>query len=82
MNVLYGLYQPDEGDIYIRDKPVRLAGPSDAVGMGMVHQNFMLIPAFGVAENIILGMDRGLLLDIGEASEEIRCLCRIKRGET
>jgi simple sugar transport system ATP-binding protein len=76
MNILYGLYQPDEGQIYIRERLIRVDSPGDAIGMGvgMVHQHFMLIPAFSVAENIILGMDRGILLNISEAGEEIRRL--------
>ncbi|HEU5325926.1 MAG TPA: ABC transporter ATP-binding protein [Candidatus Limnocylindria bacterium] len=59
MNVLYGLYQPDEGEILIDDKPVRFAGPSDAIaaGIGMVHQHFMLVPVFTVTENVMLGVE-------------------------
>ena len=57
MNVLYGLLQPDEGEILIDDKPVKFTGPGDAMaaGIGMVHQHFMLIPVFTVAENVVLG---------------------------
>jgi simple sugar transport system ATP-binding protein len=57
MNVLYGLYEPDEGEILIDDQPVVFRGPGDAItaGIGMVHQHFMLIPVFTVAENIMLG---------------------------
>ncbi|MEI8231997.1 MAG: ATP-binding cassette domain-containing protein, partial [Actinomycetes bacterium] len=57
MNVLYGLLEPDEGEILIDDKPVKFSGPGDAmaVGIGMVHQHFMLIPVFTVAENVVLG---------------------------
>jgi simple sugar transport system ATP-binding protein len=57
MNVLYGLYQPDEGQILLDDEPVHFTGPRDAIaaGIGMVHQHFMLIPVFTVAENIGLG---------------------------
>ena len=60
MNVLYGLYQPDEGEILIDGEPVSFAGPGDAMaaGIGMVHQHFMLIPVFSVAENIELGHER------------------------
>ena len=56
MNVLYGLHQPDEGEILIDGKPVHFNGPGDAVaaGIGMVHQHFMLIPVFTVAESIAL----------------------------
>ena len=57
MNVLYGLLQPDEGQILIDDKAVKFNGPGDAMaaGIGMVHQHFMLIPVFTVAENVVLG---------------------------
>ena len=60
MNVLDGLYQPDEGAITLDDKPVRFSDPGDAIraGIGMVHQNFMLIPTFTVAENVMLGFER------------------------
>ena len=59
MNVLYGLYQPDEGEILIDDKTVRFEGPGDAIaaGIGMVHQHFMLVPVFTVTENIMLGVE-------------------------
>lgn len=57
MNVLYGLYEPDAGEIWLYGKRVSFASPRDAIasGLGMVHQHFMLIPPFTVAENIILG---------------------------
>lgn len=57
MNVLYGLLQPDEGQILIDGKEVKFSGPGDAMaaGIGMVHQHFMLIPVFTVAENVVLG---------------------------
>ncbi|MDT4911208.1 MAG: ral nucleoside transport system ATP-binding protein [Pseudonocardiales bacterium] len=60
MNVLYGLYQPDEGQILIDDKPTTFAGPGDAMaaGIGMVHQHFMLIPVFTVTENVMLGHEQ------------------------
>jgi ABC-type uncharacterized transport system ATPase subunit len=60
MNVLYGLYQPDEGQILIDDAPVTFKGPGDAMaaGIGMVHQHFMLIPVFTVAENVELGHEQ------------------------
>ncbi|MGH2380953.1 MAG: ABC transporter ATP-binding protein [Candidatus Limnocylindria bacterium] len=59
MNVLYGLYQPDEGEILIDDKPVSFGGPGDAIGagIGMVHQHFMLVPVFTVTENVMLGVE-------------------------
>jgi general nucleoside transport system ATP-binding protein len=60
MNVLYGLYHPDGGEILIDDKPVSFKGPGDAMaaGIGMVHQHFMLIPVFTVAENVELGHEQ------------------------
>src|SRR6476619_8448305 len=60
MNVLYGLYHPDEGEILIDGEPVAFGGPGDAMraGIGMVHQHFMLIPVFTVAENVELGHER------------------------
>ena len=78
MNILYGLYQPDQGDIYLQGEKVRVHNPSDAIrlGIGMVHQHFMLIPALTVAENIILGMDRGLALNLDKACREIQQLSR------
>ena len=59
MNVLYGMHQPDEGQILIDGEPVTFKGPGDAVaaGIGMVHQHFMLIPVFTVAESIALGFE-------------------------
>ncbi|MDQ6687543.1 MAG: ABC transporter ATP-binding protein, partial [Actinomycetota bacterium] len=64
MNVLYGLYQPDEGEILVDDVPVTFSGPGDAMaaGIGMVHQHFMLIPVFTVAENVELGHERTKML--------------------
>src|SRR5690625_4338951 len=57
MNVLYGLYQPDEGEIVIDGVPQSFDGPDDAMaaGIGMVHQHFMLVPVFTVTENVMLG---------------------------
>ncbi|MFB2351776.1 ATP-binding cassette domain-containing protein, partial [Priestia megaterium] len=54
MNVLFGLYHADEGEILLDDQPVRFTGPGQAMahGIGMVHQHFMLIPVFTVAENV------------------------------
>jgi ABC-type uncharacterized transport system ATPase subunit len=60
MNVLYGLTQPDEGEILADGQPVTLRSPKDAInaGFGMVHQHFMLVPVFTVAENVTLGEER------------------------
>ncbi len=77
MNVLYGLYQPDEGEVIIDGTPVRFSGPGDAIaaGIGMVHQHFMLIPVFTVTENIMLGVESTsgplLSLDRSEARRRI-----------
>jgi simple sugar transport system ATP-binding protein len=77
MNVLYGLLQPDEGEILIDDKPVKFTGPGDAMaaGIGMVHQHFMLIPVFTVAENVVLGNEPTLKLG-GLDLEKARALVK------
>jgi len=77
MNVLDGLYRPDEGSILIDGEPARFEDPGDAIraGIGMVHQNFMLIPVFTVAENVMLGFERTRrfgFLDRQRARAEIR----------
>src|SRR5690606_10158363 len=76
MNVLYGLYRPDGGEILIDGTPVRFSDPGDAMdaGIGMVHQHFMLVPVFTVAENLVLGHEptRNGLLDIGAARRLVR----------
>jgi simple sugar transport system ATP-binding protein len=79
MNVLYGLLQPDEGEIVIDGQPVHFDGPGDAVaaGIGMVHQHFMLVPVFTVAENVMLGYEHtkgGQFLDHAAAREQVRRL--------
>jgi len=77
MNVLYGLLQPDEGQILIDDQPVKFDGPGDAMaaGIGMVHQHFMLIPVFTVAENVVLGNEPTSKiggLDLDKARERVK----------
>lgn len=77
MNVVYGLLQPDSGTILVDGKAITINGPGDALaaGIGMVHQHFMLIPVFTVAENIVLGHEatnRFGILDLQTAKEEIR----------
>jgi simple sugar transport system ATP-binding protein len=59
MNILYGLIQPDQGQILIEGQPVHIGHPDEAIllGIGMVHQHFKLVPSFSVAENIMLGME-------------------------
>src|SRR6266550_6140875 len=73
MNILYGLYHPDEGEILVGGKPVAITSPKHAIelGIGMVHQHFMLIPVMTVTENIVLANEPvhlGVLLDY-EAAE-------------
>lgn len=59
MNILYGEHQPEEGDIFLEGKKVRISSPNEAIalGIGMVHQHFMLVPSLSVAQNIYLGME-------------------------
>src|SRR6476661_10522890 len=76
MNVLYGLHQPDEGEILLDGTPVRVDSPRRAIalGIGMVHQHFMLVPVMTVAENLVLGAEprSGLLLDYKAAAARVR----------
>ena len=80
MNVLYGLHQPDEGEILLDGKPVEINSPREAIalGIGMVHQHFMLVPVMTVAENLVLGAEprSGPLLDYKSAAERVRELSR------
>jgi simple sugar transport system ATP-binding protein len=81
MNVLYGLLQPDEGEILLDGKSVRFHSPRDAIagGIGMVHQHFMLVPVFTVAENVTLGIEktrRSGLLDRRKTRQDVRELSR------
>jgi simple sugar transport system ATP-binding protein len=86
MNILYGLYKPDEGEILIRGERVVMHSPKDAIerGIGMVHQHFMLIPVMTVAENVVLAVEpreAGVLLDYSEAERRVRELAeRFKFG--
>jgi general nucleoside transport system ATP-binding protein len=77
MNVLYGLYHPDEGEIYVDGRRITLSSPKDAIeaGIGMVHQHFMLIPVMTVAENIVLAIEptqAGIFLDERAAGRRVR----------
>jgi ABC-type uncharacterized transport system ATPase subunit len=78
MNVIYGLYKQDEGQIFVNGNEVTIHDPNDAIrlGIGMVHQHFMLVPPLTVTENIILGNEtvRGLRLDRKSAADKIRAL--------
>jgi ABC-type uncharacterized transport system ATPase subunit len=78
MNILFGLYQPDEGQIYVGGREVKLRSPLDAIdlGIGMVHQNRKLVSAHTVIENIILGHPRaGRILNLKSTGDEIEELC-------
>ena len=78
MNVIFGLYQPDAGELAVDGEPVRFRSSADAIasGIGMVHQHFQLVQAFSVAENVVLGdeLRRGPLLDLDAARERIATL--------
>jgi general nucleoside transport system ATP-binding protein len=82
MNILYGLYHADDGEILIDGEPRRFENPGDAIaaGLGMVHQHFMLIPVFTVAENIMLGIEsvgRFGILDRGTAAARVEEISRL-----
>jgi general nucleoside transport system ATP-binding protein len=77
MSILYGLYSPTEGEIYVDGEPVEIHSPSKAIelGIGMVHQHFMLVPVMTVAENIVLGAEPrsgGGMLDVREARKQVK----------
>lgn len=76
MNILYGLYRPDEGEIFVNGQKLDVQSPIDAIkaGVGMVHQHFMLVPVFTVTENVMLGEEyvkAGGILDLKKATEKI-----------
>jgi ABC-type uncharacterized transport system ATPase subunit len=76
MNILYGLYHPDEGELWLNGSPLRISSPREAIdaGIGMVHQHFMLIPVMTVAENIVLAAEpkKGPFLDEQAAEARVR----------
>ncbi len=77
MNILYGLYKPDEGEVFVNGQKLEVQSPIDAIkaGIGMVHQHFMLVPVFTVTENVMLGEEDvkyGGVLDREKASKKIR----------
>jgi len=78
MNVVYGLLSSDGGEVLIDGAPVRIRSPRDAIdlGVGMVHQHFMLVPTLTVAENVILGSEitKGLVLDRAAAERAVHDL--------
>jgi len=77
MNILYGLYQQDEGEVIVRGEPLKITSPTDAIraGVGMVHQHFMLVPVLTVTENVMLGeeiLTGGVFLDRRQVAARIR----------
>jgi ABC-type uncharacterized transport system ATPase subunit len=74
MNILSGMYQPDSGTIRIHGHEVTISSPADALrqGIGTVYQHFTLVPNLSIVENVILGMDTGFVLDLGEAERRLR----------
>ncbi|GAA0177327.1 ABC transporter ATP-binding protein [Clostridium sediminicola] len=80
MNVLYGLYQAEKGDLFVKGEKVKFKGPSDAinVGIGMVHQHFMLVHNFTIAESIILGSEpkKGLKINMKKAKDDVEALAK------
>jgi len=77
MNILYGLYKPDKGEILVQGQKVDIEDPNDAIarGIGMVHQHFMLIPVMTVTENVMLGVEptrNGIFLDKTKVAKHIR----------
>ena len=81
MKILYGIYHQDKGEIYVNKKLVNIRSPLDAIrlGIGMVHQHFMLVPTLTVAENVALGLhsSRKYLLDLDVVSERIKELAKV-----
>ena len=77
MNMLSGIYFPDEGQIYIHGEPVTIASPKDAFahGIGMIHQHFKLVDLFTATENIVLGLDEPGRLDLAAASKKVQEIC-------
>ena len=78
MKILYGMYHPDEGEIFINGQRAAITSPTDAIrlGIGMIHQHFMLVQSLTVAENVALGLPstRGPLTDLETVSKRIRDL--------
>ncbi len=84
MNIISGLYQPDTGQIFLKDKPLKITSPAAAIklGIGMIHQHFMLVPQLTVTENIILGIDKNIHLDLRTKQAEILALSQTYNLET
>src|SRR6476646_5146272 len=84
MNILYGLYKADEGEVLLAGKRVSFSSAKDAIeaGIGMVHQHFMLIPVRTVAENVVLGAEPvrgGIFLDEGASDKRVREMAKTFR---
>ncbi|MGB6301829.1 MAG: ABC transporter ATP-binding protein [Rivularia sp. (in: cyanobacteria)] len=79
MNIISGFYQPDNGQIYLDDQPVNITSPDTAIklGIGMIHQHFMLVPQFSVTENIILGIDREWSFNLKQKQQKIADLSNL-----
>ncbi len=77
MNMLSGIYHPDEGQIYVHDQPVLISSPKDAFdhGIGMIHQHFKLVDVFTATENIILGLHDEKRLDLKAAEQKVKEIC-------
>jgi simple sugar transport system ATP-binding protein len=83
MNIISGLYQPDQGQIYLQEKAVNFASSKDAInqGIGMIHQHFMLVPQLTVTENIILGTEKRWRLNLRQKQQEIAALSQAYKLE-
>ena len=77
MNMLSGIYFPDEGQIFVNGEPVSIRSPKDAFahGIGMIHQHYKLVDVFTAAENIVLGLEEKGKLDMKAAEEKVRAIC-------
>jgi ABC-type uncharacterized transport system ATPase subunit len=78
MRVLYGIYQPDEGEIFLDGRAIRVRSPAEALalGIGMVHQHFRLVPTLSVEENVILGLREGLFGNLRRVRERLAAIAR------
>ncbi|MBD2523256.1 ABC transporter ATP-binding protein [Nostoc sp. FACHB-133] len=76
MNIISGLYQPDTGEIYLQEQPIKITSPNEAIklGIGMIYQHFMLVPKLTVTENIILGIEKTWRLNLEDKQQEIAAL--------
>ena len=77
MNMLSGIYYPDEGQIFVDDVEVAIRSPKDAfnLGIGMIHQHFKLVDVLTAAENVILGLNEKAIINIGKVKESILEIC-------